>query len=281
MLHTFNPTLESLDGFETDFVKTLYYDLPKNYSNNYNSYSYLRFCTILTGEKELIVDYDKIKYTKDQYLILPSNTSVTMNIPKQTKALVFEISDDLITQVSNKIQKKETSIKKINNSNFILENTQIDVSNDIQAIHNITKRKSKSEAFLIDLYAQKLIYDLLQIYSIDQLIALKSTEPLARSINYIKNHIKEPIPVNVLSKMACMSESNYSHLFKKTYGKSPQIFINDCKLDLACNLLKNNSVTDVSYDLGYENISYFIRLFKRKYNTTPKQYQLNKLNPYR
>jgi len=275
MLHSFNAKLESMDGFETDFVKTLYYDLPQNYSGNYTSYNNLRFCTILEGEKQLLVDHQNIKYTKDQFLILPAHSSVDMKIAKPTKALVFELNDELIKKVSSKLT---SPIKnKTNKNSFILDKNSFNIKEDINHIHNLTKRKSKSEAFLIDLYAQKLVYDLLQLHSVDQLLSLKVSHPLDQSINYIKSHIQEPIQVNTLSKMAGMSESNYSHLFKKTYGKSPQKFINECKLELACLLLKNNSVTDVSYDLGYENLSYFIKLFKRKYDTTPKQYQLNKL----
>jgi AraC-like DNA-binding protein len=37
--------------------------------------------------------------------------------------------------------------------------------------------------------------------------------------------------------------------------------------------LKEKNVTEVAYDLGYENISHFISQSKKKYGYTPKQHQ--------
>jgi AraC-like DNA-binding protein len=57
------------------------------------------------------------------------------------------------------------------------------------------------------------------------------------------------------------------------YGITPKEYITNQKLAQAKEMLKNQNVTEVAYDLGYENISHFIALFKAKYGITPKQYK--------
>ncbi|MCT4660627.1 MAG: AraC family transcriptional regulator [Tissierellales bacterium] len=274
MLHNFNSRLENLDGFETEYVKTLYYDLPKNYTGTYKSKNHLRFCTILEGEKELNLGSKSFKYTSDQFLIMPANTSVDMDIPIQTKALVFELNESLIKKVASNMPIYNNSSKK-QNDNFILGTHNYDLKQDIKNIHNLTRSKSKQEAFLIDLYAQKLVYDLLKLYSPEQLLSMKSSTHIDQSIHYIRKHLHEPISIEKLSDMLGMSCSNFSHNFKKNYGMSPQKYINESKLKLATELLKDRSVTEVSFELGFESMSYFIKLFKKKYKLTPKQFQLN------
>lgn len=303
MLHTFDTRLESMHGFETDYLRVLYYDLPRNYSGKYKSMGYLRFCTILEGEKHLNVGSKSFRYTKDQFLILPSNSDVDMEIPEDTKALVFEISDEMIKSVAAKVSRQQMIIdensknkliiadefnlqnkkKKLDimnssiHSSFILEDHNNDIKDDINSIHSLTKNRSKEESFMIDLYAQRLVYNLLKIHPVETLLSLKSNSELSRSISYIKKNINEHIRVSDLSEIAGMSESNFSHTFKKVYGQSPQKYINASKLEYSLELLKNDSVTNVAFELGFENLSHFIKLFKEKYKTTPKQYQLNYL----
>ena len=44
----------------------------------------------------------------------------------------------------------------------------------------------------------------------------------------------------------------------------------------ACSLLKNTKIPigDIAYEIGYLNPEHFIRIFKRKYNITPKEFRL-------
>jgi AraC-like DNA-binding protein len=70
-----------------------------------------------------------------------------------------------------------------------------------------------------------------------------------------------------------MSETNFSNSFKKVLGITPKEYITNLKLTEAKKMLKTQNVTEVAYNLGYDNISYFIAIFKNKYGITPKQYK--------
>ncbi|EOU1703969.1 helix-turn-helix transcriptional regulator [Clostridium perfringens] len=83
--------------------------------------------------------------------------------------------------------------------------------------------------------------------------------------------------INTVSEIAYdlnMSLPSFSSKFKKIMGMTPNDYLTNLKLNEAVRLLKFSSVTEVAYDLGYENISHFIKLFKKKFGLTPKQYSL-------
>ena len=75
-----------------------------------------------------------------------------------------------------------------------------------------------------------------------------------------------------------ISPSALINSFKKNTGYTPKEYQNLVKLKASVHKLKEKSVTDVCYDLGFENISYFIKIFKSYYGETPKQYILRLQN---
>lgn len=276
---TFDSKIEDLEGFETDYVKILYYDLPSNFSGTYKTYNYTRFCTILEGEKEVTLGNQKFKYNSNNYLLLPANTNVNMDIENHTRALVFELNDDLIDRVSNNIEIEEDTLQKIkNNPTYFLGDNKLDICSDICSIYEESRINKKNKEFLIDLYAQQLVFNLMQDKAARYVLKADDGNPINIAIKYINENIHEQINLGDLSKQLYMSGPNFTYLFKKSTGLTPGEYIKDKKLELSAAYLKNHSVTDVAYDLGYMNLSYFIKIFKDKYNLTPKQYQLTQYN---
>jgi AraC-like DNA-binding protein len=85
---------------------------------------------------------------------------------------------------------------------------------------------------------------------------------------------KSGIALAEIAYAVTMSTSLFSLNFKKLTGITPLRYFIGIKLEKARELLRHQSVTDVSFDLGYSNISPFIRLFKKKFGLSPKKYQL-------
>ena len=52
-------------------------------------------------------------------------------------------------------------------------------------------------------------------------------------------------------------------------------YINDYRLNIATNMLltTNSQITEIATSIGITNLSYFNRIFKKKYNMTPKEYR--------
>lgn len=278
MLSNFRSDLERLDGLETNSIRVLYYDLPPGYHDDYKTYEYNRLCTITQGEKNIIVNNETLKYDSTQILLLPSHSKVEMKICKPTKAIVYEFNDKIIEQVSEKIGSDYfIAHQQSFSSEFYLGNNNFDKI--LKRITNILLDEEKSE-FLVDLYAQELAYYLIKNASIKQLL-LDNSNPINKAMRYMNNNYMQSTCIKEIAYNINMSESRFCQHFKKIIGITPNQYLTKIKLEKAKKMLESLSVTETSFNLGYQNISYFIMIFQKTYGLTPKQYKIriqNKTN---
>ena len=70
-----------------------------------------------------------------------------------------------------------------------------------------------------------------------------------------------------------MSEANFRRLFREYMGTSPIDYRNEIRLNNARNKLQSGeyNVSEAAYESGFSNLSFFIRLYKKKYGYTPKK----------
>jgi len=279
MIQSFSRNIELMDGFETGYLRLLYYDLPDQFKDTYKSYEYVRLCTVLDGEKEVkINDGSKFVYGQDQFVLLPSHSHVDMHMKKSTKALVLEMDNTLLDKVADQISIEfDTNLSEPDfyDNMFVGEN-QNALKLDIDKIVETYMSTETNKSFLIDLYAQEMVYELLKLKGTHHILQNDNKHPMAVAIAYIRENLHKPLTVRELAWLVSMSESNFSRQFKSVTGATPNEYIRNFKMSRAEEMLKTKNVTEVCYELGYENISYFIRLFKNKYGVTPKQYAMNK-----
>jgi AraC-like DNA-binding protein len=93
--------------------------------------------------------------------------------------------------------------------------------------------------------------------------------------DYIMGRYTEKLPVTEVAEYANMSESAFSHFFKKCTNKSFTRFVVELRIGLACKLLMEtqNTINEICFKCGFNNISNFNRLFKKYRETTPMQYR--------
>lgn len=89
------------------------------------------------------------------------------------------------------------------------------------------------------------------------------------------NEYHNNIRLEDLCQRFSRSRSYISHMFRKTYGKSFSEFCNDLKLADAEKMLTvtEKSVTEIAFDAGFGDVSYFINMFKKRYGVTPLKYR--------
>lgn len=82
----------------------------------------------------------------------------------------------------------------------------------------------------------------------------------------------EDRPVSHYAALCGMSEVNFRRLFREYTGKSPIAYRNAIRLENAAVLLGSGeyNVSEVAEACGFSNLSFFTRLYKRKYGHTPK-----------
>ncbi|CAH2215282.1 AraC family transcriptional regulator [Tepidibacter aestuarii] len=274
MINKFDRNIELIDGTETDYMRFLYYDFEKPYSGCYKSYENNRICTILNGQKKLRVDEsDNFYYGKDEFIILPPNSKVEMEMKTPTKALVLEIEQDIIKNVVDKVNCDIKSNINPKYKNIFLGKKNKTINEIFGKIIKTNFSSEKNKYFLMDLYIQEMLYNILKIQGSEDILTKEHTHPISIATKYIRENYDKNIKIKDIASYLNMSESNFSIQFKNIIGVTPNLYLKEIKLKKSIDLLKEKNVTEVAYDLGYENISYFISQFKNKYGHTPKQYQ--------
>ena len=92
--------------------------------------------------------------------------------------------------------------------------------------------------------------------------------------SYITANLQEELRIEQLAKVFYLSADYMSRLFKKEEGISIGDFIQEERMFLAKELLKEGklSIARVAYECGYDNYSYFTKIFKKKYGITPREF---------
>ncbi len=97
---------------------------------------------------------------------------------------------------------------------------------------------------------------------------------VSMALEIIEKHFTEISCVEELSAQLHISNSYLARMFKKQVGTPVYEYVQNMKLAYAVKLLtEGKSVTEVCFESGFNNYSYFIQLFKRKYGVTPHKYQ--------
>lgn len=99
--------------------------------------------------------------------------------------------------------------------------------------------------------------------------------------NYVLNNFKSDLSVKDIALKCNMNTAAFCRYFKKKTGKTFKDFMNEIRLGNASGLLLKGDLTiaEIAFESGFNNPSYFNRLFKRTNGKTPKEYQQQYLNP--
>lgn len=109
---------------------------------------------------------------------------------------------------------------------------------------------------------------------------IQNNEPTERAIaiviEYINNNLDKDISLSDVSAVVFLSEDYVGKLFKKIVGKSFTEYLLSARMEKAQKLIKTGkySVNEISEMLGYNNSSYFIKVFSKYTGYTPKKYPL-------
>lgn len=98
---------------------------------------------------------------------------------------------------------------------------------------------------------------------------------LKQVLEVIENSYANPITLEQLSKAAGMSPKYFCRFFQEMTHKSPFDYLNYYRIERACYQLQNTdtSITEIAYNCGFNDLSYFIKTFKKYKGTTPAKYR--------
>lgn len=99
---------------------------------------------------------------------------------------------------------------------------------------------------------------------------------LNRAYDWVKKNMNNPdLSIEEFGKQLNLSRTQLFRKIKALTGMSPSLFVSTLRLKYAAELLSESSLTisEISWQVGFNNLSYFTSSFKKLYNATPTEYR--------
>jgi AraC-like DNA-binding protein len=102
-----------------------------------------------------------------------------------------------------------------------------------------------------------------------------SDERINKLYNYVVSHFQSEISLHNAADLVHMNVNAFCRYFKKRTNLTFIEFLTDIRVNYACRLLteSNLPVKEICYESGFNSISTFLNLYKKKMGLTPQQYR--------
>lgn len=128
-----------------------------------------------------------------------------------------------------------------------------------------------------ELDALRILLEILNMLKNSKSTTPKKKSELPKELNdvldYIDTHLTDDLKIKEIARSLGLSESTLTRRFKEYLGSTPIDYLKKKRMIKAAELLRSGeSVLDAGLSVGYSDNSYFIKLFKNFYGTTPFKY---------
>lgn len=150
---------------------------------------------------------------------------------------------------------------------------------DLRQLLNKLEETHTSADVLKKLKAQKILLEILLLlnekYAEENFSSGEETVAFRRvkkTVLYIRNHYREKISLDRLAQEVYINKFLLAKEFKKITGRTLFRYINDFRCKKAADLIRQGcTVTEAAFDSGFNNVSYFIRTYKKIYGESPSK----------
>jgi len=100
-------------------------------------------------------------------------------------------------------------------------------------------------------------------------------EAVSKALDYLCENFREPVTLEMLANQAGLSTYRLSHLLKRETGMTMLQHLHRLRVKEAQRLLEEGrqSCTEIAYETGFCDQSYFIKVFRKKMGITPARYR--------
>jgi two-component system, response regulator YesN len=278
-LEQFYQSLPVLSEIESNYIGELLVNLC--------GHEYINSQLISSSTLKPIINYDQLKITieENKHIIEDRYQYQNKLMDAITKGDQVEVNNlidsriDLLVEFSDRIP--GSPIRSSKNMAFV-SNTLYRVAAERSGIHPVYLHNI-SERFAI------LIERTTTIPSLKKLMLLMANEycelvrtfstghysPIVKkTVDYILLNLGHPITLNTIAKQIHVNPSYLSRKFKEDTGMNITEFINLKRVEEAKLYLQrgNISITDIAFMVGFNDLNYFSKVFKKLTSLTPSQY---------
>lgn len=256
------------------------YQVPLAFNN-------LVITSMVQGKKVMhLNDRPSFEYLPGETLVVPAQEPIRVDFPTavETPVQCIALAVDE-SYIRNTLQYLNDFYNTEKDKDWSLHFNQYHFANDNEMSELINKMirvccsTERSKNIYADLNLKELLIRLVQS---QQLLKVEFDSKLNSNkdrwhfvLDYIHNNLGEKINIDELSSKTYMNRSTFFKSFKEQFGVTPVDYINRERLRMAKKLLANtnDNITQISWQTGFSDVNYFVRLFKKTEGLTPGGYR--------
>ncbi|MGG7096501.1 AraC family transcriptional regulator [Clostridium sardiniense] len=264
-----------------DFPIELYHVTPNHprYNMPYHWHTECEIIRILEGDMLIIINEEKILAKKGDILFIHDGI-FHGGTPKDCvyDCIVFDMN--LLLKQNHACTKQIQNI--INHNKVIEPKLPTDISELRTCCNNLfDSMQIKNTGY--EFVTQGSLYHLLGIILKHELYINKNKNTkrnqqkilqFKKVLSIIENEYSNPISLEDLSRAAGMTPKYFCRFFHEMTNKTPIEYLNYYRIESASEQLITTDlpVTEIAFNCGFNDVSYFIKTFKKYKNVTPKKY---------
>ncbi len=240
------------------------------------------FSFLLEGTKELITQDKATIINNDAFLLIKSGNCLMTESLSETnvyRSVLFFFNDDILL----KLLQKNKLPKTVNSRAKPYEIFQYDdyIHHFVKSLIKIKEYDNSLQSSLLQTKLEEILTYLLHRNGTEFLNNILTTYQDSQSRHFtdvIESNKLNNLTIQELSFLCNMSISTFKRNFEQHYQTSPIKWFQEKRLEYSAYLLsiKKKRPIDIYSEVGFESLSSFTQAFKVKYDTTPKQFQLEK-----
>lgn len=219
----------------------------------------------IAGNKEVLFE------AGDLFIAFPNQVHFYLDICIPQDHQVIYLSPDILPEftleLENFIPVSPLLKNAINNPTIV---------SSFENLVEILKTKDK-EYRQTELKGHSLLFfsELFRCMPLKEFIS-SNTTLLENVIHYCQSHYAEDITLTSMAKAISSNQFYISRLFNEQLHLNFRDYINNLRIEKACELLKNKqrTITEIAYEVGYSSMRTFHRSFQKIEGMTPKEYRV-------
>lgn len=141
---------------------------------------------------------------------------------------------------------------------------------------NASNKQHESVVKLLTIFAEHL-----SLLSNQVVVQQKNSEPpmITRAKEYIREHHAEDLPLGRVAKAVNTSMFYFCKMFKKATGINFTDYLSRVRIEKSKNLLLNPNlrVSEIAFEVGFQSLTHFNRVFKKILGQSPTEYRAQRL----
>lgn len=273
-------SFERIVPSEKSSFRTLHNNSPiSEFKWEYHYHPEIELVCVISGSGTRHVGYHKSNYTNGDLILIGSNiphSGFGLNSVDPHEEIVLQFREEILHFPQQEVETRAVKDLLERSKYGILYSTATK-----KALLPKLKKLLESEGYKRYLLLLEIIfelslceeYELLNKEIMPYTIISKNKTRLENIFTYVEHHYDKEINIEDVAKLANLTLPAFCNFFKKATQITFTEFVNRYRISKACLLMtQDKTISECSYSCGFNNVTYFNRMFKKYTNKTPSEF---------